>query len=90
MKATLERLAAGETLGEDEARSTLSDVLDGRVDEMHVAIAPALLGSGEAVSSGIDLPAPDGEGPEDARSAASGKTSANARWLRKTRAADKP
>jgi dihydrofolate reductase len=38
--------------------STLRQYLQARlIDELHVAIAPILLGSGEALFAGIDLPA---------------------------------
>ena len=38
--------------------STVRQYLQARhIDEMHVAIAPILLGSGEALFAGIDLPA---------------------------------
>src|SRR5947208_5644821 len=39
--------------------STVRQYLQARlIDEMHVAIAPILLGSGEALFAGMDLPAP--------------------------------
>ena len=59
--AALER--AREAAGERDVRlgggaATIRQYLQARlVDEMHVAISPVLLGSGEALLAGIDLPA---------------------------------
>jgi dihydrofolate reductase len=49
--------------------STIRQYLEARlVDEMHLAIAPRLLGSGEHLLTGIDLPALGYEGTEQAAS----------------------
>jgi dihydrofolate reductase len=60
MRAALQR--AAEAAGERDVRlgggvATIRQFLQaGLVDEMHLAIAPVLLGSGEHLLAGLDLP----------------------------------
>jgi len=50
--------ASGRDIQIGGGASTVRQYLQARhIDEMHVAIAPILLGSGEALFAGIDLPA---------------------------------
>jgi dihydrofolate reductase len=50
--------ASGRDIQVGGGASTVRQYLQARlIDEMHVAIAPILLGSGEALFAGLDLPA---------------------------------